>query len=94
MAEASLVVDERKQAGEFAIVSRIQGQVYVTFTALMDNNSFVKETGEDISDIISEYLRTEQKKGNQVSRMFYRYEGPDSMINGSSAYIQFVKNCH
>jgi hypothetical protein len=67
VAEASLVVDERKQAGDFTIVSRIQGPVYITFTAPKDNNSFVKETGDDISEIIQRFLEGEQRKGNQVN---------------------------
>lgn len=62
VAEAQLVVNERKQDGEFQIESRFSGMVYVTFTNLKENNAFVKETGHDVAEIVAEYLEREKKK--------------------------------
>lgn len=62
VAEASLVVNERKQSGEFTIESRISGMVYVTFTNVKENNAFVKETGNDIADIVRKHIDDERKK--------------------------------
>lgn len=62
VAEASLVVNERKQSGEFQIESRISGMVYVTFTNVKENNAFVKETGNDIADIVRKHIEDERKK--------------------------------
>jgi hypothetical protein len=63
VAEASLVVEERRQAGDFEVVTRIKGPVFFTFTAPSDNNSFVKSVGNSIADIVEKYLEIERKKG-------------------------------
>ena len=62
VAEASLVVDERKEEGTFTIVSHIQGQVQVTFTAPKDNNSFVKSISNDIVQIIDGHIKNAMSK--------------------------------
>ncbi len=66
VAEAQLVVNERKQAGNFTITTRIRGMVYVTFTNVKDNNALVKATGHDVSEIVEEYLKQEQRKGETM----------------------------
>jgi hypothetical protein len=68
VAEASLVVDERKQKGDFTVVTRVSGPVYITFTSPRDNNSLVKSTVNDIAKIVEEFLKVERRKGNQVGR--------------------------
>ena len=66
VAEARLVVDEKKQAGEFVVRSRISGMIYVSFTAIKDNNSLVKSTGEDVATILKEYRQKEVSKGRTM----------------------------
>lgn len=65
IAEAQLVVNEKKFSGKFEITSKIKGTVYVTFTKIKDNNSFVKMTGNDISDIVQKHINM-QKRINQA----------------------------
>lgn len=67
VAEASLVVNERKQTGKFVVETKIRGMVYVTFTNIKDNNSFLKSTGHDISEIVKEYIGKETKKERKLS---------------------------
>ena len=69
VAEARLVVNEKKQSGSFEIETRIRGMVYVTFTNIKDNNSFVKATGHDIGEIVKEYLEKEKKKGRSMENI-------------------------
>ena len=66
VAEAELVVKEKKYSGEFQIKSKIRGYVYVTFTNIKDNNSLVKAMGHDVSDIVQSYLDMERRKGKTV----------------------------
>ena len=69
VAEASLVVDERKQTGDFQVTTKIRGFVYITFTAPRDNNSLVKATGTEIATVVEKYLDTERRKGNRVEHI-------------------------
>ena len=63
IAEASLVVNEKKYGGDFQIESHVWGMVYVTFTNLRDNNALVKATGHEITEIVKEYIEKENRKG-------------------------------
>lgn len=63
VAEAQLVVEEKKHSGEFTVTTTARGMIYVTFTNLKDNNSFLKATGHDLCEIVSEYVRREGRKG-------------------------------
>ncbi len=63
IAEAQLVVNEKKFTGEFIVVSTIKGYVYVNFTNIKDNNTLVKATGHDIASIIEEYLKMQSRIG-------------------------------
>lgn len=67
VAEACLVVNERKQKGRFTIKTRISGTVYASFTDVKDNNSFLKSTGNDISDIVKHYLAKERNNERELS---------------------------
>ena len=42
VAEATLMVDERRQTGSFVIETRMRGTVYVSFTSPRDNNAQVQ----------------------------------------------------
>ena len=61
VAEASLVVNEKKYRGDFFIHSTVQGMVYVTFTNKRDNNALVKATGNNIADIVEWYLKRKSR---------------------------------
>ena len=62
VAEASLVVNEKKYSGDFLVESRIQGMVYITFTNHRDNNALIKATGEEIAAIVSWYILRQRRK--------------------------------
>ena len=62
VAEASLVVNEKKYTGAFEVVSRVNGMVYVTFNNLRDNNSLVKATGDDIAAIVTWFVQRQRRK--------------------------------
>ena len=62
VAEARLVVNEKKYSGEFVIETRMRGDIYVTFTNVRDNNSFVKLVSGDIVDIIQNYMKKESRR--------------------------------
>lgn len=49
---AELVISEDEFEGNFVVRSKITGKVYVTFTNLKDNNSFVKTIEGDMAEIM------------------------------------------
>jgi len=87
VAEASLVVDERKQVGDFTVVTRIRGPVYVTFTSPRDNNSLVKASCNYVAKIVREYVDVERRKGRPVD--FVRI--PDDEVD--AVVIETKGNC-
>ena len=80
VAEAQLIVNEKKQSGDFEIESQIWGMVYVNFNNIRDNNSLVKATGNDICDIVKEYIEKEQRK-NGVSFPFISIDETKSRVH-------------
>lgn len=66
VAEAKLVVTEDKKRGDFKVVTRIRGDVYVTFNDIRDNNSFLKSTGHEVAQIVEEYIKQERRKGESM----------------------------
>ncbi len=66
VAEAHLVVKEEKRAGDFVVETTIRGTVYVTFTNVKDNNSFLKASGGDIGDIVKQHMERERRKGRDL----------------------------
>jgi len=87
VADASLVVDERKQVGDFTVVTRIRGPVYVTFTSPRDNNSLVKASCNYVAKIVKSYVDVESRKGRQID--FVRF--PDDDVN--AVVIETKGNC-
>lgn len=63
MAEAQLVVNEKKRSGRFTIESSMWGMIYVTFTNLRSNNELVKATGHDIAEVVKDHVERENRKG-------------------------------
>jgi len=66
-ADASLVIEEKQYKGDFVIKSRILGTVYISFTALRDNNSFIKSISGNIGSIVQDYLDQEKCKAGGVT---------------------------
>lgn len=64
VAQAQLVVKERRQTGDFRVTTTVRGYVKVTFTDLRDNNSFLMQAAGDISYIISKYLDKQRTLGH------------------------------
>ena len=62
IAEAQLVVNEKKYSGDFVVMTTISGMVYVSFTEIRDNNSIIKATGNEFYDIIKWYIDRERRK--------------------------------
>ena len=63
-ADAQLIVEEKKNKGDFEVITKAHGMVYVTFTNNADNNSFVKATGHDLAEIVKWYKSREARKQN------------------------------
>lgn len=84
VADAELVVNEKKISGKYEIVTKISGTIYVTFTKIKDNNAFVKLVGNDISDIVQKYI--EMKKKINLSP-------PHVSIENSTITITTKGNC-
>lgn len=87
VAEASLVVNERKLSGAFEIESRISGTVNVTFTNIKENNAFVKVIGHDIVDIVKKHIEDAGKEDRHFPFVKLIEEGADRVVivttNGS-----------
>jgi len=69
IAEATLVVQEKKCSGEFEIETKIRGTVYVSFTNLRDNNSAIKMCANDIADIVEKHVLMERRKGESCDHV-------------------------
>ena len=65
-AEAQLVVCEKKQNGGFTLRTVITGDVMVTFTSIRDNNSLIKASGHDVTQILFEHVKQERRKGRAL----------------------------
>lgn len=65
-AEASLIVDERKQKGDFVVNSEIWGMVYAKFYNTRENNQVIMATGHDIAEIMVGYLEKQRRKGQPM----------------------------
>ncbi|KAK2153950.1 hypothetical protein LSH36_281g10028 [Paralvinella palmiformis] len=86
VAEAQLVVKERKQSGDFIITTKISGTVYVTFTNVRDNNSFLKATGGDVASIMEQYLETERRKGEPLEFVTIQDDTVTMVTKGSCRF--------
>ena len=60
-ADAQLIVEEKKNKGDFEVITTAYGMVYVTFTNKADNNSFVKATRHDLAAIVTWYMDNNKK---------------------------------
>ena len=67
IAEAQLVVCEKKQKGGFTMDTTITGTVIVSFTNIRDNNSLFKLTSHDIVKILEEHVKQERRKGREMA---------------------------
>ncbi len=74
VAEAQLVVNEKKFSGDFQILTKIRGSVYVTFNNIKDNNSLIKASGCEMTHIMTKYLEMESRKGSAID--YIQIEGP------------------
>ena len=66
IAEAQLVVNEKKYNGDFVVITKIKGYVFVNFTNIKDNNSLVKATGHDLAEIVKEYIQMQRRIGEPL----------------------------
>lgn len=85
VAEASLVVDEKKYSGEFLVESKIKGEVYVEFLDKRDNNAFLKGVSDDFHEIIKEYLALPAQKVEPVEFV---------TVSGSTVIIHTKGKCN
>ena len=69
VADAQLVVNEKKYCGEFEIETKIRGPVYITFTNLRDNNSAIKMIANDITDILQRHVDMRRRVGEQMDHV-------------------------
>jgi len=88
VADAQLVVNEKKFTGKFEITSKIRGTVFVTFTKVKDNNSFVRMTGGDISDIVQRHLDM-KKRVNQAPDFVTVDDGIISVVTKGNCQFRY-----
>ncbi|ELU06669.1 hypothetical protein CAPTEDRAFT_96689 [Capitella teleta] len=76
-AEAALIVDEKKQNGDFIVHTEISGTVFVKFTNTRDKNEIIMQTGHTIADIVEEFLEKQRRKGHQMefAEVFVKTKG-------------------
>lgn len=79
VANAKLIVDEKKYDGTFTITSRVAGTVHVSFTNVKDNNSMVYGTSDEIYAIVEEYLETQRCLDNPLDS-FVQVREPEVII--------------
>lgn len=78
-ATAKLIVNEKKYSGEFYVVSRLSGPVYVTYNNLKDNNSLIRSGEDDLVNIVKEFLETQADIGDPYDS-FVQIEGREVVI--------------
>lgn len=66
IAEAQMVVNEKKVNGNFTVVTKMKGLVIVNFNNIRSKNSLIKSTAHDISEIVAEFLDMERRKGQPL----------------------------
>ena len=86
IAEAQLVVNEKKYTGDFVVVTKIRGYVFVNFTNIKDNNSLVKATGHDVAEILKEYLQMQRRIGEALD---YVEVQDDTVVIRTKGHCQF-----
>jgi len=79
IANAMLVVEEKKYNGKFEIISRIHGSVYITFNNAKDNNSLVFAISGNIFNIVKNYLEEQAAMNNPLSQ-FVELVSPSAVI--------------
>ncbi len=67
IAKAKLMVREKKQSGDFEIISKIRGNVLVSFTNRQDNNSLLFSQSGDVDYIVETYLDNKKDYSDFVS---------------------------
>lgn len=89
LAEASLVVDERKQVGDYTVVTLVRGPVYVTFTSPRDNNSLVKASCNLVGKVVKEFVDVERRKGRQIDFVRFPDDSFDAVVIETRGTCQF-----
>ena len=86
IAEAQLVVNEKKYNGDFVVITKIKGYVFVNFTNIKDNNSLVKATGHDLAEIVKEYIQMQRRIGEALD---YVEVQDDTVVIRTKGHCQF-----
>ena len=86
IAEAQLVVNEKKYNGDFVVITKIKGYVFVNFTNIKDNNSLVKATGHDLAEIVKEYIQMHRRIGEALD---YVEVQDDTVVIRTKGHCQF-----
>ena len=86
IAEAQLVVNEKKYNGDFVVITKIKGYVFVNFTNIKDNNSLVKATGHDLAEIVKEYIQMQRRIGEPLD---YVEVQDDTVVIRTKGHCQF-----
>lgn len=87
MANAQLVVREKKKSGNFVIESRLRGSVHVTFTKLRENNSLLKPVSGDIAFIVRKYLEQKARIGDTFN--FVTVQDDDTVLIKTKGVCKF-----
>ena len=79
VANAKLIIEEKKYDGTFTITSRISGMVHVSFTNSKDNNAMVYGTSDEIYAIVEEYLEMQRNLDNPLDS-FVEVREPEVIV--------------
>ena len=88
VAEAELVVNERKQNGDFIVLSRIQGTVLVRFYNIRNNNQAFRFISNNIYGILEKYADMERRKGQALDFVEFEEES-DTVIVKTKGTCRF-----
>ena len=86
IAEAQLVVNEKKYSGEFVVITKIKGEIFVNFTNIKDNNALVKATSHDVAEIVKDHLQMQRRIGEAVD--YVEVQG-DTVVIRTKGRCQF-----
>ncbi|KAK2153952.1 hypothetical protein LSH36_281g10081 [Paralvinella palmiformis] len=89
IAQAQLLVKEKRQSGDFEVTTTIRGYVKVTFTNLRDNNSFLMQAAGDISYVVQKYLDKQERLGQTYPHVAVSDDGVVTIVTKGSCKFRY-----
>jgi len=79
IANAMLIVNEKKYDGTFTVTSTIKGPVHVTFNNIKENSALVFAASDDVFAIVEDYIETQRNLNDPVDN-FVSVQGQNVVI--------------